>query len=196
MHQDFKFFTALLLCLALQFACSQNPAPENKIIQDYHEGRFQEARHLIELHAKENPDQKLPEIYEIILAKMDRVMLDFSKTETEIKQELQKWFPEPDEELLKHWEESGKLEMKRIDGENRYFRNAVANLFRVDSTAMRVKEEKDGIFTDPLDEFCVDHTTELYSKFLSGSTIADLTWKFLIEYTITLPSGVVPPGKS
>jgi hypothetical protein len=195
MHQDFKFFTALLLCLALQFACSQNPAPENKIIQDYHEGRFQEARHLIELHAKENPDQKLPEIYEIILAKMDRVMLDFSKTETEIKQELQKWFPEPDEELLKHWEESGKLEMKRIDGENRYFRNAVANLFRVDSTAMRVKEEKDGIFTDPLDEFCVDHTTELYSKFLSGSTIADLTWKFLIEYTITLPSGVVPPGE-
>jgi hypothetical protein len=195
MPQDFKFFATLLMCLTLQMACSQNLPPDYNFIQDYHKGRFQEARHFIEQYGHENPDKELPEIYEIILAKMDRVLVDFSKNETEIKQELQRWFPELDEELMKHWEESGKLEMKIIDGEKRYFRNAIANLFRVDSTAMEVKAEKEGIVPDPLDEFCLVHTTDLYNKISSGLTMEDLTWKFQVDYTIILPAGVVPAGE-
>jgi len=196
MRQDFKIFVALLLSLSLYFGCSQNSTPENKIIRSYHEGSFQKARHLIGLYANENPGQKLPEIYENILAKMDRVTLDFSKNETEIRQELQKWFPQLDQQQMKQWEESGNLEMKLIDGEKRYFRNAVANLFRVDSTAMQVKAQKEGIVPDPLNEFCLTHTSELYNKFPSGSTIEDLNWKFLVEFTITLPAGVVPAGET
>jgi hypothetical protein len=196
MHQDFKFFAALFLFHAVLPACIQNYAPENKINRFYLEGRYEYARDLIELYATENPHQKLPENYEIILAKMDRVMLDFSKNETEIKQELQKWFPHLDQQQMKQWEDSGKLEMKLIDGEKRYFRNAVPNLFRIDSAAMQVKTEEEGILTDPLDEFCLVHTAELYNKFSTGSNFKELTHKFLVEFTITLPAGDVPPGET
>ncbi len=195
MSQDFKIFASLLICLALQLACSQKLSPDYTFISNYHDGRFHEARHQIEQYIQNNPDEELPEIYEIILAKMDRVLLDFSKNETDIKCELQRWFPGLEEELLKLWEESGKLEMKMIDGEKRYFRNAVANLFRIDSMAMEAKAEKEGAVPDPLGEFCLKHTTDVYNKISSGLAIDDLTRKFQVEFTITLPAGVVPAGE-
>jgi hypothetical protein len=127
---------------------------------------------------------------------MDRIELDFSKTEPEIRQELQQYFPGLTRKQLESWENSGKLEMRRIDGKKRYFRNAVPNLFRLDSTAKQVKISKDGEFTDPLDVFRLGNTTGLIEKCQNEISQDELTHKFQIDFTITLKPDAIPAGET
>lgn len=75
--------------------------------------------------------------------RINRLMLDFSKTEADIIRELAVYDLHKDQDRIRKWELENKIENKVIDGEKRYFKNAVPNLFRLDSQAYAVKKSVD-----------------------------------------------------
>ena len=123
-----------------------------------------------------------------------RIRLDFRLAETDIKERLSKYFPLLDSALFHQWEESQKLEMRLIDGEKRYFKNAVGNLFLLDDEAHKIKVNIDGFKIDSLDLFRLQHTSKVISEtFISGKTVLPVRMK--LTYTIDIDSNVVPGGK-
>jgi len=196
MEQRSKNIVILLLSVMIFYGCNPTDQPDKKAFELFEEGRFSEAREQINLIFQKNPQKKQAGEFEILLAKINRIEIDFSKTEPEIRKELLPYFPDLTEQQLEAWENSGKLEMRKTDGQKRYFRNAVPNLFRVDSLARLAKISKDGEFTDPLDVFRLKNTASLFESFEKGISQDQLTRKFQIDFSITLKPDVVPAGET
>lgn len=124
----------------------------------------------------------------------NRIRIDFARTEEEVKKQLSKYFPVFDSSLFNKWETTQKLEMRVIDGEKRYFKNAVANLFRLDDEARKYKEKVDGFQVDSLDLFKLKHTRKIISETkVSGETV--LPERMKLFYTINVDANAVPDGK-
>ena len=123
-----------------------------------------------------------------------RIRLDFRLTETDVKSQLSKYFPDLDPATMQKWENTLKLEMRPIDGEKRYFKNAVANLFRLDDEARKFKDQVDGIQVDSLDLFCLQHTAKVISATkTSGEPV--LPVYMILTYTVKAKLNAVPEGK-
>lgn len=123
-----------------------------------------------------------------------RIRLDFSLNEMQVKDRLSKYFPVLDSALFHKWEESQKLEMRLIDGEKRYFKNAVGNLFRLDDEARKSKILVDGFHVDSLDLFCMQHTSKIISETkISGGTALPVRMK--LTYNVVVEANAVPDGK-
>lgn len=123
-----------------------------------------------------------------------RIRLDFRLTEPEVKDQLRKYFPNLDTTTLQIWEKTNKLEMRLIDGQKRYFGNAVANLFRLDDGARKNKVKVDGYQVDSLDLFCLQHTQKVISETkTSGETVLPVRMK--LNYNIKVKPNAVPDGK-
>lgn len=196
MVQRSENIVILLLSLILFYGCNPTGQHEKKASQLFEQGRFREAREQTDHFYEKYMENEIAKEFEILLAKMARIEIDFSKTEPEIRKELLPYFPELTEEQLEAWENSGKLEMRRIDGEKRYFRNAVPNLFRVDSLTQQVKISKDGKTVDPLDVFCLENTAKLIEKIQKRILPEELIYQFQIDFTITLKPDVIPAGET
>lgn len=124
-----------------------------------------------------------------------RIKSDFRKTETEIRTQLQKYFPALDTAKLAVWETTQKLESRVIDGEKRYFKNSVANLFRLDDDAKKVKIAVDGLQTDSLDLFCTAHARKVIALTKTLGQTA-LPVKMRLNYSIGVKPNAVPEGKT
>jgi transglutaminase-like putative cysteine protease len=183
--------------LVLLFQCSSNstfPQDKSLIYSEYNKGMFSSASMLIEKSLKTpglGKDQK--EWLMIRQAMIDRTRLDFSKSEEQVKSQLQKYFKTIPDTLLKSWESTGHLEMRRIDGVKRYFNYAVSNLFRLDTVAAKIRQDQIGIQKDPLDSICIENTREIVVNGKPGATAATRT--ITIEYSISVDADVVPPGE-
>jgi len=82
-----------------------------------------------------------------------------------------------------------------IDGEKRYFKNAVPNLFRLDDEARAYKVKVDGLQVDSLDLFRLKHTHGVISATkTSGHTTMPVRMK--VSYFIDVDDNVVPEGKT
>lgn len=195
MNQRLKNITILLLTCWFFYSCNTSESHYQEIFNSYEAGRFSEARQKIDQVTATYSQSEIAGELEILRDRMDRIELDFSKTEAEIRKELLVYFDELTTAQMNEWETSGKLEMRVIDGTKRYFRNAVPNLFRVDSMAEIVKIKKDGIYDDPLDAFCLENTASLVKNFQQGLPTEDMKQKFRIEYTITLQPDAVPANE-
>ncbi len=192
MNQRLKNITILLLSCWIFYSCSTPDESFQHVFHLYKAGRFSDARQFIMQENLNNQKSEAAKEMKKLYDKMDRIELDFSKTESDIRQELQVYFKELTSKQLTEWEKSGKLEMRLIDGHKRYFRNAVANLFRVDSMARAVKIQKDGEHVDPLKVFCLKNTASLLQNFQQGIPQEEMKQKFRIDYTISLRPDVVP----
>jgi hypothetical protein len=189
---QFVFFSVLILVQS----CSQKTDFLPEIKKQFQQGDFTEVEKLIVgFKSTGLPDSLAFEI-EILEAKMKRIRIDFSKTEDEIKVELASFFPGLTDEQLRKWEADKSLEMKIIDGQRRYFKRAVRNLFRINPEAKKVWEEKQGNETDPLDLFCLAHTGKLVQQVEAGLNLLETPAKFRIDYTITLKQDAVPAGET
>lgn len=123
-----------------------------------------------------------------------RIQIDFSLKEADVITRLNNYFPDLDSGIMRGWERNRKLEMRMIDGEKRYFKQAVNNLFRLDAEAKLSKIKMDGLGIDSLDLFCLDHTQkviELTKKI--GEPVMPVKMK--LNYTIKVKPNVVPDGK-
>jgi len=122
---------------------SQTKYPE--INDEISNGNFTQAQILIEgkltdrtLFENEKYDLKFQ------IEVMDRIRKDFRRTRDEILTSLKKYYPDLSDEMLLSWEKDNSLEMKVIDGEKRYFNNAVPNLFRINEDAKIHQKKLEG----------------------------------------------------
>ncbi|MFH2030174.1 MAG: transglutaminase domain-containing protein [Bacteroidota bacterium] len=127
--------------------------------------------------------------------KMDRIRLDFKKTESDMLEYISKYYPEVNSSDLKKWEDNGSLEYKIIDGEKFYFNRAHGNLFRVDKEAKSQKQKVDGNQKDKLDAFLEQHAPKVIEQVKSSNSNTVLPQKFRIKYTLTVDADVVPDGE-
>ncbi|GAB6281628.1 MAG: transglutaminase domain-containing protein [Ignavibacterium sp.] len=126
---------------------------------------------------------------------MNRIELDFSKTSDQILQELKKYYPDVNEQMLIQWEADGSLEMQLINGEKRYFKNAVPNLFRINKEAKFTKEKVDGIGKDILKEFLNKNLPEVINEYEKTKLRYLYPIRIKLKYSVTLKPNVVPEGE-
>lgn len=125
----------------------------------------------------------------------NRIRIDFVRTEADVKKQLSKYFPVLDSSIFHQWETTQKLEMRLIDGEKRYFKNAVANLFRLDDQARIYKENVDGFQVDSLDLFRLEHTRKIISATkTSGETVVEPV-RMKLTYLVEVDINAVPDGE-
>lgn len=137
----------------------------------------------------------LPKTIDSLQEISERIKRDFRLTEADVKSRLVKYYPDLNPTQMTEWERNGKLEMRTIDGEKRYFTQAVSNLFRMDDVARNRKQEVDGCQADSLKLFCVQHTQKVISETLvSGKPVNPVSMK--LTYTIEVKPNAVPDGKS
>jgi hypothetical protein len=123
-----------------------------------------------------------------------RINLDFSLTENQIKKQIEKLLGSVSAEEIDAWEKKGWLEWRMIDDEKRYFKRAAANLLLI----KKFHEDKDGwlrdIENDPEMVFRLNHTKEaLKTSDSQGNPVVPV--KMRITYTITVQPDVVPDGE-
>jgi hypothetical protein len=130
---------------------------------------------------------------------MGRIRRDFSRDEQSVREQLSPYYHPLDDSVVLAWERSGKLEMRLIDGQKRYFSNAVPNLFRLDSAAARRKQELDGYAVDSLSVFRLRHLAEvikLTQEQDSGSLFQPVyPVRMILTYTVRLHADAVPGGE-
>jgi hypothetical protein len=126
----------------------------------------------------------------------DRIKLDFSLTRAQIKKQLASYFREVPDSLIAAWEQSGKLEMRMIDGEKRYFKNAVSNLRRLLAFDAEKGIKEPGAFNTKdarLDSFRLEHTQKVIAA-SSHSFMPVLPQNLVITYSLKVKPNVVPDG--
>jgi hypothetical protein len=194
MNRRFKVIIVSILILVQ--GCTQKTDFFPEIKEQFRQGNFTEAEKLIAGFKRSGISDSLVFEIEILEAKMERIRIDFSKSEAEIKSELAPFFPNLTDEQLRLWESDKSLEMRFIDGQRRYFKRAVRNLFRINPEAKNVWEEKWGSEPDSLDLFCLQHTEKLVQQVETGLNLLENPAKFRIDFTITLKPDAVPAGET
>ena len=76
------------------------------------------------------------------IERLERVSKDFSATQTDVFDFIQKYYPQVTLADLERWEASKALESRVIDGKKHYFARAARNLFRIDSKMQKVWKEQ------------------------------------------------------
>ena len=165
------------------------PAINKEIIN----GNYSIAKQMIEMKLASDSLTELQEYNLKFQAdKMKRIRLDFSRDENYVRQALNKYFPELTEEQLQKWESDNDLEMKIIDGQKKYFRNAVPNLFRKNKEAKKVKETIDGKYESSLDQFLKSYIPDVVKAGKEKKQKLVLPKKIKITYTLTVDANRVP----
>ena len=176
------------------FLASQTKYPE--INEQINLGNFSQAQTLIESKLL---DKNLTELdmydlkFQIEL--MDRIRKDFRLTRDEVMNALKKYYPNLTDEMLVNWEKDNSLEMKVIDGEKRYFNNAVPNLFRINKEAKKQKEKIEGSKLDDLDIFLENYIPKIVETAKETGQRFVSPVKMKIKYSLTVKPNSVPDGE-
>ena len=184
------FFTVLTFAY---FLSAQTKYPE--INEQINLGNFLQAQILIE---NKLLDKNLTELdkydlkFQIEL--MDRIQKDFRLNRDEVMNALKKYYPNLTDEMLVNWEKDNSLEMKVIDGEKRYFNNAVPNLFRINKEAKKQKEKIERNKLDDLDIFLENYIPKVVETAENGERYV-LPVKMKIKYSLTVKPNSIPDGE-
>ncbi len=195
MKKTFLYIALCLVSIAGIHAQTGNPAIDQAIA----DGQFTLAQQLIrEGIASGNLSPQTAWEWQLQSDILDRTRIDFNRDEAYVRRTLGKYYAVETQNfasLLHKWEKSGVLENRLIDGEKRYFRNAVWNLFRIDQEARARKEAVDGKAADKLGEYLSGYLPIAY-KYIAGSDrpIAQPR-QMRLRYTLTVEANAVPAGE-
>lgn len=187
----------LILSLVILFSgCSKSNKNDSDVVILFENGEFSKANGLIDEMLAGNSyseEQKAELLYYQDL--MRRIRREFSLEEEDVKNALGSYFGDSVLFFIPNWEKRKSLEYRMIDGEKRYFKNAVPNLFRLDSLANKARVKLRGEYADPLKDFCLKNTGELLKETSGyGELFRPISFEF--EYTITVKPDVVPAGEA
>lgn len=103
----------------------------NRVTEYKSLGDFSNAKNTIKEYLETRPDIDADEKRQLryMVDRMHRIRSDYSLTEQELKEELRERVQEFATEEFEQWKEEGRISYRIIDGEHRYFRAAVSNLF-------------------------------------------------------------------
>ncbi len=125
-----------------------------------------------------------------------RLLVDFNKSEAEVKAYIRQYIPTVSDTQMKVWEKSGALEMRVIDGEKRFFHHAAPNLFRIDKTCKGIKVKKDGHSTDGYEEVDKENVSKIINEAPKDKQHLAEPKKLKVRYTLTVNTDAVPAGET
>ncbi len=170
--------------------------PYQDINAEIQVGNFKQAQQLIQQRIASGQLADTA-VYNLQLqaALLDRIKLDFNRDEVYVRKTLKPYYPELSDEQLRSWERSGQLEMRIIEGERRYFRNAVWNLFRVDAQAKARRQEVDGPAEDGLAGFLKGYLPEAAAAIAAAPAATARPRQIKITYSLRVKPDAVPAGE-
>jgi hypothetical protein len=184
----------IIVSLLPEIVSPQTPYPE--INQEIQAGNFSKAQKLIKQKlSEETLTEKQQYDLNFQSSLLDRIRLDFNRDEAFVRKALAKYYSHLSDQQLAAWEAENDLEMKVIDGQKRYFRNAIPNLFRVNKEAKKRKIAIDGHSKSRLDSFLASHLPLVIKTVKSQGKKLVLPLKFSLEYTLSVNTNAVPDGE-
>jgi hypothetical protein len=124
----------------------------------------------------------------------ERIALDFSLTEEQVNDQIEKRIGQVSAGERLNWEKKGWLECRSIDGKTMYFNRAVTNLILLKKFYEGKETGLSDEQKDPEMSLRLKHTTEAYR--LSGNQgMPVMPVRMNITYTITVHPDVVPDGE-
>ncbi|MCB0571168.1 MAG: transglutaminase domain-containing protein [Phaeodactylibacter sp.] len=182
-----------LSCFGLM---SSAQTPYTEVNKEIEAGNFQKAQAMI---AGRMAFGGLPDTAACNLrlqsALLSRIAMDFNRDEAYVRKTLAPYYPNLSADQLQAWEQSGDLEMRIIEGEKRYFRNAVWNLFRVNAEAKAQREKVDGPRTDELGRFLQGYLPQAVQGIEQSKSTVARPRQIRITYTLRVKPGAVPDGE-
>lgn len=183
-------FIVLVISLG---ACQNSDNTKQSIGELIDGGEFKKAELLIAETIKTCEDNDR-ESLEIKLETISRIQKEFPYSAYEVKKQLEKFHPNVTEAQLQQWEQSNQLEMRIVDGEKRYFKRAVSNLFRLNKEAKERKDSINGIAYDGVEDFRLNTVASYFQNDLEHGKPFDLR-RIKVIYTIALKPNQVPDGE-
>ncbi len=182
----YRYFVPILCCGILACAKPQNDWSETASIW-IDEGAFQRADSLLNTVVKERTSNDELRRADSLQEIMRRWRIEFPYDSVQITEQIHARFGDTiTSGQIARWEDSGQLEMRRIDGEKRYFRRAVGNLFHlVPELSSRAVQSGDDPRIAHLHSI-VDSTT----RFGAATHPVRTT----VHYTLTVHPNAVPEG--
>ncbi len=194
----FKFLTVFLLLFA---ACDQKPQ-QPRHLQLIEQGEFSKAKQLIETRLESDETLTAEERQKLLfeIERMERIKKDFTKTEADLVEFIEKYIPDVNREQLREWEETRALESMMIDGEKRYFNYAARNLFRIDPECKEIWKKHHSEVTPGSGEIAEfdlkSHDRKIMELCrLTGKKYANPV-RMQIKYTITVDENAVPAAET
>jgi transglutaminase-like putative cysteine protease len=132
-----RFLTVVIVCGAASVSGAATDAEIRALIAD---GSYAEAERLLKGKIADS-SAPITSDAAIQLEVLRRTRSDFPLTEAEVLTQLQKSIPDASSSDIARWRKAGDLQHKLIDGELRYFRQAVPNLFRFNDEAKRRRRD-------------------------------------------------------
>jgi transglutaminase-like putative cysteine protease len=191
MRKIYFLILSLIFCSVL-FGQIKNKQIESLISK----GEFSKAETAIKMEIAKNKllSQTGKMELQFEMERMDRIRLDFSKTEKDVMEYIKKYIPNVSKKDLKKWEAEKSLEVMVIDGKKMYFDAAARNLFRINKECKEIKAKQDTAQT--ADSFNLNqHLKEIISESESLKKEAVKPVRYRIDYTVTLKDGIVPSGE-
>jgi len=190
-----KIKSSCLVFLLVSITTFPQNLPDS-ILREIKNGAYSKAEKNIEqLAATGNLDatEKMKLLFEG--DRLKRIQKDFSKTENQIRKELQALLVGYDFSNLEQYEKNNSLEMMVIDGEKKYFKNAAPNLFRLDKNLKQLREEQVGLKADNLQLFKEKIVPVIIQESEQKKTPLVSSTSFHIIYTLTVKPNIVPEGE-
>ncbi|MBK5196573.1 MAG: transglutaminase domain-containing protein, partial [Proteiniphilum sp.] len=187
----------VIVCVLTACSGNREQSPGEQIAIETDAGNFTRASQIIDslLSYQKMSDERKEELL-FTKDSLHRVMLDFNRS----REEIISWIVEhhqftPTEEQLNRWEISKTLEYRMIDGVKRYFRNAAANLFRVDAEARKLSQTPPATTENGTQKILESHLTQLIPTNTKGKYLLPKV-PMQIKYILTLEPGVAEEGET
>ncbi|MFH1214506.1 MAG: transglutaminase domain-containing protein [Candidatus Neomarinimicrobiota bacterium] len=136
---------------------------------------------------------------EFELERMNRIRLDFDRSEAEVIEYIKKYIPEVTKSDLNRWESENSLEYMLIDGQKMYFGAAAPNLFRLDKAAKAIKQKADSLKSAGTEEevgLDLDaHCRKVIDAVANTRKNTVLPVRMKIVQSVAVNPNVVPDGK-
>lgn len=187
----------VIVCILTACSANRKQSPRELIAAETDAGNFTRASQIIDsllLHREMSNERK--EALRFAKDSLHRVMLDFIRSREEIISwiEQQHQFT-PTAEQLNRWESSKALEYRLIDGEKRYFRNAAANIFRLDSAAGKLSAASPTTAESGTKKILDSHLTQLIPTGTKGRYLLPKV-PVQVRYTLTVEPGMTEEGET
>jgi transglutaminase-like putative cysteine protease len=190
-----------IMVLALLSACTNAGQPPKAAYLDLvDQGEFAKAEIRInELLKDVNLSAANKAELEFEIERMQRIRKDFTGSEAEVVEFIKAYIPDVGSANLAEWETEKSLEMMKIDGEKRYFKNAARNLFRINKACIKIWDaaNKSGAKseTSPAAWNLDEHIKTIIRKATPAEPWVEPV-RLRIDYTITVNPDVVPAGET
>jgi hypothetical protein len=149
MAKKINFFIFGILSFIF-FQCS-GKSDEEIIRKNILNGNYEIAQEMLlnlALSKEEAEDQEYFDSIRYEIERLDRIKMVFTLDSNDVLEAVRKYVPGAKSKDLKLWVQKKYLEAKPIEGEMRYYKHAVENLFRVHPELKAIKQKTDSAATD------------------------------------------------